>query len=638
MHIREIDDETAGRTPDSLLSGLDPDQRAAVTAPVGVVVVRAGAGSGKTTVLTRRIAWRVANATADADRMLAITFTRQAATEMRARLARHELDGRPVIGTFHAVARRLMMQQLEDKGRQAPVIINNRSSVMSMCMGDDARSGGVNDVLAAVDWCHARMIQPSQAAKQMNAAGMRVPLGDSRFTDVFDSYEKTKKKRGVVDLNDFLTAVVRDATKDPRFAESIRFQFRHVCVDEAQDMNPLQYEFLKVLLPSNPDLFLVGDSNQAIFGFNGADRSLFDLLPGIDAPATVLSLPSNYRCTPEIVGFAVNTLARDGQNADAKSRRANGSPVGLQRHPDETAETSAVVKEVLRASARGVPWSDMAVLTRVNATANIIRDALTGSGIPVRSARRGGSWGRAVGVATALTSREGLAVWAADVLDTGEYDADDADVAVAHLVRRFLDDNRVGSVDGRAFGSWLATTADVEESDGVDVLSFHAAKGREWSFVVVAGMEKGLLPHRSARSAAARSEEARLAYVALTRAADNLVVTWTDSRNNKASGPSPFLPSVTTDIPRPAPPPEEIRRLSRSRPVVNSVETMLAEWRDSVARRHRVEPEAVLSARALRRLAKLTSPSLGDIADCVDPVFANRHGVAVIDVINRSQG
>lgn len=634
MHIRESD-ETERPTPESLLSGLDPDQRAAVSADVGVVVVRAGAGSGKTTVLTRRIAWRVTNGTADADRTLAITFTRQAATEMRARLARHDLDGRPTIGTFHAVARRLMMQHHQDTGKRAPVIINNRSSVMSMCMGDDARTGGVNDMLAAVDWCHARMITPANGATQLASAGMRVPLGASRFTEVFENYEKTKKKRGVVDLNDFLTTVVKEATRDPRFAESIRFQFRHVSVDEAQDMNPLQYEFLKILVPSKPDLFLVGDPNQAIYGFNGADKSLFDLLPGINAAATVFSLPSNYRCTPEIVTFAVNTLARDGQTAEAHSKRADGQAVVLQRHADENSEMSAVVKAVHRASARGVPWNDIAVLTRVNATANLIRDALSGAGVPVRSARRGGAWGRAVGVATELTNREGLAVWAADVLDSGEYDKDDADAAVALLVRRFLDDNRIGSVDGRAFGSWLATTADVEETNGVDVLSFHAAKGREWSCVIVAGMEKGLLPHRSARTATARSEEARLAYVALTRAADELTIMWTDTRNNKTSGPSPFLPSVTTDAPQPTPPPEEFRRFSRDHRKVDTAESRLNEWRIATARLHRVDPEAVLSTRALKRLAKVTSPTRADVIECVDPVFARVHGDAVIELITR---
>lgn len=633
MHIRDSDTTTRAATPDAVLAGLDPDQRAAVTAAVGIVVVRAGAGSGKTTVLTRRIAWRALSGSADIERTLAITFTRQAATEMRTRLSQFALDGRPTIGTFHAVARRMMLQQLEDKGRRSPVIINNRSSVVSQCMGDDARSGGVTDVLNAIDWAHARMLTPGTAAAAMTSAGVAIPLGATRFSEVFDAYERAKKKRGAVDLNDFLTSVVQDGVKDPRFVESLRFQFRHISVDEAQDMNPLQYEFLKTLLSTQPDVFLVGDPNQAIYGFNGADKSLFDSLPGIEGAATVVSLPSNYRCTPEIVTMAVATLAQDGQTADAVSTRVSGQPVLLKRCANEQVEATTVAKEVLRGFGRGRSWSDLAVLTRINTTADQLRETLSAAGIPVRTARRGGAWGRAVAAATELTGREGLSVWSSDILDSGEYEKDDADFLVAQRVRQFLDENRVGTVDGRAFGTWLATSADVSETDGVDVLTFHAAKGREWSFVVVAGMEKGLLPHRSARGASARSEEARLAYVALTRAADELVVTWTDSRNGRSSGPSPFLPSVTTNTPQPAAPPEELRRFNRSLPQRNRLENELREWRDAHAHSRRVDPEAVLPDRSVKRLVRVQPSTVDEIAKIVDAVFAHRYGEEVLTIL-----
>ncbi|MFN5841407.1 MAG: ATP-dependent helicase [Acidimicrobiaceae bacterium] len=636
MHFRDSDTTTRATTPESVLAGLDPDQRAAVTAPVGIVVVRAGAGSGKTTVLTRRIAWRALSGSSDIERTLAITFTRQAATEMRTRLAQFSLDGRPTIGTFHAVARRMMLQQLEDKGRRSPVIINNRSSVVSQCMGDDARGGGVTDVLNAIDWAHARMLTPHNAAAALTSSGLAVPLGNTRFSEVFDAYERTKKKRGLVDLNDFLTSVIRDGVKDPRFVESLQFQFRHISVDEAQDMNPLQYEFLKTILSANPDVFLVGDPNQAIYGFNGADKSLFDSLPDIEGATTVVSLPSNYRCTPEIVTMAVATLAQDGQVADAKSTRVNGQPVLLKRCANEQAEIATVAKEVLRGFGRGRSWSDIAVLTRVNTTADHIRDALSAAGIPVRTARRGGAWGRAVAAATELTGREGLAVWSSDILDSGEYEKDDADYLVAQRVRQFLDENRVGSVDGRTFGTWLATSADVSETDGVDVLTFHAAKGREWSFVVVAGVEKGMLPHRSARGASARSEEARLAYVALTRAADELVITWTDTRNGRSTGPSPFLPTVTTDIPQPAAPPEELRAFHRSLPQRNQIEDELREWRDAHAHSRRVEPDAVLPDRSIKRLVRVQPSTVDEIAQIVDAVFAHRYGEEILTILRNS--
>jgi DNA helicase-2/ATP-dependent DNA helicase PcrA len=527
----------------------------------------------------------------------------------------------------------MMLQQLEDKGRRSPVIINNRSSVVSQCMGDDARSGGVTDVLNAIDWAHARMLTPGSAATAMTSAGVAVPLGATRFSEVFDAYERAKKKRGAVDLNDFLTSVVQDGVKDPRFVESLRFQFRHISVDEAQDMNPLQYEFLKTLLSTQPDVFLVGDPNQAIYGFNGADKSLFDSLPGIEGAATVVSLPSNYRCTPEIVTMAVATLAQDGQTADAVSTRVSGQPVLLKRCANEQVEATTVAKEVLRGFGRGRSWSDLAVLTRINTTADQLRESLSAVGIPVRTARRGGAWGRAVAAATELTGREGLSVWSSDILDSGEYEKDDADFLVAQRVRQFLDENRVGSVDGRAFGTWLATSADVSETDGVDVLTFHAAKGREWSFVVVAGMEKGLLPHRSARGASARSEEARLAYVALTRAADELVVTWTDSRNGRSSGPSPFLPSVTTDAPQPAAPPEELRRFNRSLPQRNRLENELREWRDAHAHSRRVDPEAVLPDRSVKRLVRVQPSTVDEIAKIVDAVFAHRYGEEVLTIL-----
>ncbi len=633
MHIRDLTD-TLAPSPASVLAGLDPDQRAAVTAPIGVVVVRAGAGSGKTTVLTRRIAWRALSDTADIERTLAITFTRQAATEMRARLAQFNLEGRPTIGTFHAIARQLMIQHLTDAGRRTPVIVNNRSSLVSECMGQDARNGGIHDVIAAIDWAHSHMLTPAATPDAMTKIGMKIPLGATRFVEVFEAYERLKKKRGVVDLNDFLTSVVHAAQKDPRFGESIRFQYRHISVDEAQDMNPLQYAFLTTLLPQQPDVFLVGDGNQAIYGFNGADKSLFEELPGIPSASAVYSLPSNYRCTPEIVTMAVNTLAKDSQHADAHSQRISGMPVDLRRCEDEQKEIATVIETVRRAHGRTQSWSDIAVLVRVNALADIFRDALISAGIPVRSSRRGSEWGQAVSTATQLTSREGLSVWSSDILDSGDYLPDSADSAVATLVRQFLDDNRIGSLDGRAFGSWLATSADLAETHGVEVLSFHAAKGREWGTVVVAGMEKGLMPHRSARSSTARSEEARLAYVALTRAADQLVVTWTDSRNGKSTGPSPFLPTLTTSIPSPAAPPDDIRRLTRSRSTAPSLRDTIIQWRDSLARQRRVDPAALLSDRAIARICQTPPRSLDDVIELTDAVFAHRYGKDVLEIVS----
>jgi DNA helicase-2/ATP-dependent DNA helicase PcrA len=526
-----------------------------------------------------------------------------------------------------------MMQYYQDKGKTAPVIINNRTSVLSVSMGSDARKGGLQDILGAIDWAHGHMCSPQQAVEKMTHAGLTIPLGPTRFIEVFEAYEKTKKKRGVVDLNDFLTFVVHEARRDQRYIESVNFQFKHLSVDEAQDMNPLQFEFLKVLSGTNPDLFLVGDPNQAIYGFNGADKSLFDELPGIGSPAQVISLPSNYRCTPEIVNFAVDTLTGQGQPTEAISRRPSGAPVDLRRFPTEVQELQHIVRTVsIEQSSESL--NAIAVLCRTNVVAEKIRTALIDAGLPVRSARRGGEWARAVAIATDLTGRDSLSTWAADVLDLGEYTEQESDYQVALLVRQFLDDNRTGSVDGRSFGSWLATSADVTESDGVEVLTFHAAKGREWPHVIVAACEKGLLPHRSARGASARAEEARLAYVAFTRAAHRLTVTWTDHRESRSSGPSPFLPSLTTATPTFAPPTPEFRERRTSVTAKNPVEEAMRTWRKSKARNMRVDPDTVLSQRQLVALIRSMPNNLAEIEEITDPVFVHRYGQEILSIIH----
>lgn len=618
-----------------MLRGLDPDQRTAVTAPVGVTVVRAGAGSGKTTVLTRRIAWRTLSDTADIERTLAITFTRQAATEMRTRLAGFDLDGRPTIGTFHAVARQMMMQLLADASRPVPVIINNRASLMSTCMGDDARRGGITEMLSAIDWAHCQMLDPREAPERMKQAGLQVPLGQKRFGEVFEAYERAKKKRGVVDLNDMLTFVVRETMKNPRNLESLRFQFRHISVDEAQDMNPLQYEFLKMLVGDRADVFLVGDPNQAIYGFNGADRDLFTVLPGIDAPAHVVTLPSNYRCTPEIVDFASRTLTRQGQEIAAVSRRPGGAPVELHRFPTSDDEITSVTRSLARVADPGALFRT-AVLCRTNALAERVRDACARAAIPVASARRGGEWSRAVGTATQLTGREALTTWSSDVLESGDYSPDDADHEVALLVRRFLDDNRIGSVDGRTFGAWLATSADIASDRGVEIVTFHAAKGREWDTVHVVGCEKGLLPHRGARGTAAREEETRLAYVAFTRAADRLIVSWCDSRDGRQAGPSPLLPALSTSVPAAAAPTEEFRRRRTSQPTSHPLRIALEQWRSTKSHQQRVAPETLLTDRQIRDLVRAAPANEADIAEHTDPVFARLFADEILAAVRES--
>lgn len=619
-----------------MLSGLDPDQLAAVTAPPGVVVVRAGAGSGKTRVLTRRIAWRAQQGSADAERTLAITFTKQAATEMRTRLVRFELDGRPTIGTFHAVGLRLLSQRADDTRRAKPLVVTNRGAIVSSVLDGGTKGASVPAVLNAIDWAHAHMATPQTVASMLvNVRGV-LPQGmtTDMFARVLADYEALKKRRGVVDLNDFLTTTISEARRDARFLESIRFQFRHICVDEAQDMNLLQYEFMRLIAGDTPDLFLVGDPNQAIFGFNGADRTLFDTLPRLNGTATVLSLPSNYRCTPQIVATAVGALERGHQQADAVSLRPEGLEVSLHACDDEASELMTIERELRRMQARCGTWNQLAVLARVNAVCDDIVQHLEACNIPVRSTRLGPDWSRAMATATSLTGRESLSVWSSDILDNGEYSENDAEFAVAALVRTFLDNNRSGSVDGRTFGNWAATNNDANNAGvGVEVLSFHAAKGREWFGVVVAGAEVGLLPHRGATSAEQRGEEARLAYVAFTRAADDLAITWTRTRNGRKSGPSPLLPSVNPQARTASAPPREAFAKYRRNSATSPRVTALKDWRYRRARLGRVADESVLTDIQVKRLADLVDPTPESVEAIIGTMMSKRFGNDVLQLL-----
>lgn len=627
-------DDSAPASAEEIVQGLDPDQLAAVTAPVGVVVVRAGAGSGKTTVLTRRIAWRVATESASPDHTLAITFTRQAATEMRTRLRRFGIDGQPSVHTFHALGLRLLTQRASDTGRQKPLVVTDRGALLRLAVGKDVKQASLPRLASAIDHATVRLMTQRAVDDALATSGLHREMKADAFSAAVEKYDVLKRQRGVVDTNDLISHVVRDAREDRRFLASIRHQFRHVSVDEAQDMNPLQYEFLRLLLDDPADLFVVGDPNQAIYGFNGADSSLFDDLPGLGTGAHVVTLPSNYRCTPQVVEAASRLLRNAGQLVTAVSCRPNGRPVAFSACADERDELRTVAGELTRMEQACGTWNQLAVLVRVNALADTVRGHLEGCGIPVRSGRRGPDWSAAVAQATSLSSRDALSIWSSDILDSGDYAPGSAEHDLAGYVRRFLDENRGGSVDGRAFGSWLLTSADQQDVSGVEVMTFHAAKGREWWGVVVASAETGYLPHSSARTVAQKAEEARLGYVALTRAATDLVVTWAGTRRGRSRSRSSWLPVEAERRLSQQGPPPAVRERARAAAQPDPLADALREWRETVARRTGLSANGILTDRHIKEIVGSRPATVRELADVIDMAFATRHGESILALVS----
>lgn len=583
----------------ALLTGLDDDQRRAVTTEAQLVAVVAGAGSGKTRVLTRRVAYRVASGTAEEQHTLVLTFTREAAGELRRRLPRLGLGGRVTAGTFHAIAHAMLQQRWRDLDQPPRAVSSDRTRAIARL----APSGVDAELLsAAVGWATARRLTPAGYEAAVRNGEHRCPIAPETVAEVLDAYRRDKQTRQVVDLDDLLGVTIEALERDPEYADAQRWRFRHVLVDEAQDLNPLQQRMLDLLRAGRDDLYLVGDASQAIYGFNGSDPTLLleveRRFPGIE----IVRLPVNHRCTPQIVDAGVHVLTRSDQRTDLHSARPDGGAVRITAHDDERAEADAVARTIARLDPSLVRTSRVAVLARTNAQLAPIARALAAHGVAIRHSIHGTGSRLQPVLAHVYRLRDGpqLRNWAQDALEVevaagggdGAAPADtpqreDDTVAVARAVLDFLRSQPVG--DGAAFRAWVdATDPFGQAAQGVELLTFHAAKGREWHSVVLVGCETSLVPHRSATTNAGRAEEARLLYVAVTRATDELMVNWARRRSGYQRRLTPLLDGFESAPMRTVPPPTG---LTGTRPERDATLDRLIAWRADAARTAGILPQ-----------------------------------------------
>ena len=618
---------------------MDADQRAAVTCPETATVLHAGAGSGKTRVLTHRIAYRIAKGTADPQRVLAITFTREAASEMRRRLKTLGVsrDSQSVtVGTFHAVALALLRQRLADTHKQMPSIIHNRPQLIAQAAREHPMSTRTRELLIEVDWAHARLISPANYAQTAKRLGRYTAAPHNEIATIYKEYEQLKIQRNTLDLDDLISQVIEAMRLDNAYAQAVRWRYRHIFVDEAQDMNPLQYELFEAIRGQRADVFIVGDPMQAIYGWNGSDKRLFDELPDKIRGTTVLRLPNNYRCTPEILN-AATTIARivDPQ-IDVRAIKPSSQPVVLRGYADAEAEAKGVVDCLWQYANTGGenPWQSAAVLVRTNIQVELIVDALVKNNIPVRTTRPSKELNSAIADASQSTNRNELATWVTDVLTES-----DSEIQrwVAEQVQVFLKLDHPGNVDGRSFTSWMrATSAEHRSTEGVEVLTFHSAKGREWQCVVVAGAEVGLMPHSSAITQDQQDEEIRLAYVALTRASQQLFVTWCESRKGRTAGQSNLLANIVSETAL-KPEPQFVARTKPRKSTTPSLEDELRTWRSGRARVIKQPVVNVCSDYELRLIAKQMPKTTEDLASIVGAITARKIGPDVLSIVAQAE-
>ena len=598
------------RMATGLLDGLDEEQRHAVTTPSRLVAVIAGAGSGKTRVLTRRVAYRIEEGSADPRHTLVLTFTREAAGELRRRLPRLGLRDRIEAGTFHSVMLAILRQHWTDSGVPQPLILSDRSRLLNEILGRRSAEG----IRLEIDQACARGIAPTS----------------DRARVLFDDYQSVKRRRGLIDLDDVLVRAADLLEGDPGFAEIAQWRYRHLLVDEAQDLNPVQHRLVDLLRRGHDDVFLVGDPAQAIYGFNGADPSLLnevaERFPGVE----IVRLQTNHRCSPQVVDIGRQIITSASMTATAlQSGRPDGPAVRVVTFDDEQAEVNGVTSWILGLDPEAVRRSDIAVLARTHAQLEPFRVALSAAGIGIRQqvSGPGSVYRSSIDAAQRCSSASALRSWAHELLDhldpetTGSR-PDQAAVEVATVVLDFLREQPFG--DGVGLRTWIATTDPFGERDGgVELLTFHGSKGREWASVAVTGVETGLVPHRSATTNEARAEEARLLYVAVTRASTSLIVTSAGRRGGYRRKPSPLLENYLPTLETVTPPPTDLTgRVGRA--PRDPVRAALEEWRRETARASNILPEQVCSDAVLNAIIRQRPASTEQLASITGPITAQR--------------
>jgi DNA helicase-2/ATP-dependent DNA helicase PcrA len=586
--------------------------------------------------------------------------------------------GAVTAGTFHAVALAQLRRRHADAGSAMPALLDRKGRLLAPLLGG-ARGAelavAINEVAAEIEWAKARRIRPDAYAAQVQRAGRETPRSPAELAGLYASYEREKKRKGLLDFDDLIGACTEALEQDASFAATQRWRFRHLFVDEFQDVTRAQLDLVRAWLGAGSDLCVVGDPDQAIYSFAGADSALLASFPDWFEGATVARLGANYRSSPEIVGAARAVLPEQSR-ADVRAAGHEGPVPSITAYEDDLAEARAVADALLGARGPMRPWSSMAVLYRVNAQSAAFEEALRRAGIParVRGAARFlerpevkvviDELRKAADTAPGRAFAEHLTDLVADTAEGSEERREHVD-ALAALGREYLAaEGSTGSVAG--FLEYLRASlrggddGGVAE-DAVDLLTFHRAKGLEWDTVFVTGLERGLVPisHAAGRPDAL-DEERRLLYVALSRAERHLHLSWARQRTRGARTSSrtrsPYLTEVTRAIGAtaaapalpgaPAAGPAGAKELLAALPngelalSDRALFDALVRWRGDLARAAAVPPSVILDTRTLRQVASARPRSSDALLELpgIGPVKLQRYGAALLEVVDRHPG
>jgi len=621
---------------DRILAGLTPEQRRAVETARGPVCILAGAGSGKTTTITRRIAYQVVTGAFAPTQILAVTFTDKAAGEMRSRLDALGAGGVPA-RTFHAAA----LAQLHALAAEPPGQVLPTKALMLRQIGNTLpkpfRFRPAGDLATEVEWAKNRRITPREYLSSLGPHEPPVP--PDVMVRVFREYERRKAAAGRVDFEDLLELAIRMYETDARALERFRARYHAFTVDEYQDVNLLQQTLLERWCGDRDDVCVVGDDYQSIYGFTGATPEYLLDFERRFPKAAVVRLEDNFRSTPQVLALANRLVpALGGAEKTLRATRPPGPEPAFRTFASPPAEAASVAATARELHAEGVAWEEMAVLYRVNARSEEFEEALAAAGVPYQV--RGGAFlerpaarrvlallARAPARPAAeaveeLARAEGFAGRVPEGLGEQETTRQEDLARLVALARAFDGDTGAFVADLRArFG------AEAPDARGVHLLTYHRAKGLEFEAVFLPRLEEKELPARQARTPDALAEERRLLYVGITRAKRRLFL-------SRAGGtPSRFLRELGLGLRAEEPPP-----LDRADPLVDALRT----WRRERAKADGVPAYVVFHDRTLDELARRRPASGGELADVpgIGATKLERYGrelLAVLDSVAASR-
>lgn len=587
------------------LSHLNQAQQNAVTHEDGAAMVLAGAGSGKTTVLTHHAAWLLEKQGLTSDAILLVTFTNKAAGEIKSRI--EELTGfaMPFAGTFHSLCARMLRVDGAHIGLSRDFVIYD-SDDQSALMREIYREHGLD----------SKKYKPAAVKAQISKAKNELlsftDLEESALSDfdrhtarVYKLYQHYLDKAQAVDFDDLMLLAVKLLKSSPELREKYQQQFQHVLIDEYQDTNKAQYQLTKLFAGLHHNVYVVGDFSQSIYAWRGADyRNMMQLK--LDYPdIKEYKLEQNYRSTQAILDAATNVIRHNTSHPilELWTDDQTTQPILCLESTSSELEAIKVVRRI-QEHAASTPLSDIAILYRTNAQSRSFEEALIHASIPYKLV--GGTrfyerkeikdliayarviFNPADTVSTGRAMKLGkrryndLQTWIfekepellrvtppkeilTDILHVTEYasrynESLEEDRSRLENIAEFLamseqfdtmtellenvaliQDEYIS--DGRAI--------DKDASQAVQLMSLHAAKGLEFSVVFLVGMEDGLLPHsQSLFDPASIEEERRLCYVGITRAKKHLYLSYALQRFTYGSRTNNIPSRFLADIPR----------------------------------------------------------------------------------------